>query len=93
MNARSPNKLKIIHERAALGLTRRGTVRIVRNKGKKWTPVQLEPGYIWFKDWCASKGKSMNISYSGFYMRLKRGLEPWPELKRLNARSIMVKIA
>lgn len=53
-------------------------------------PILRREGEQHFWDWLAEKGAERGITAHGYYMRLDRGLEPWPKLRRASKRTIFV---
>lgn len=72
-------KLRRVNKRVVFVDTRPGTCS-----------TELLPNETTLKSWLMDRAKQLGISYSGVYMRLVRGKEPWPELRRVTARTIFV---
>lgn len=53
-------------------------------------PILPRDGEITLKEYLNRKGAQRGITGHGFYHRLDRGLEPWPAIRRVNARVIYV---
>lgn len=48
------------------------------------------PGEIGWKEWLSRMGKAKGLSGHGYYMRIRRGLEPMPKIRQPGTKTIYV---
>jgi hypothetical protein len=55
-------------------------------------PILPRDGEQPLKQWLENQGAARGISGHAYYQRLDKGLEPWPKMRKVNARVILVKL-